>query len=199
MCETNRTETWRTSPADDFETSAAAVGDIVSFVGAIAQASKFSASKLKIYDPFYCAGNVRGHWLTNGFPNFINECEDFYEVMKSRRVPQHDVLVTNPPYSGDHIQRIFHFAIKNIRNHSTNANTADPPRKRKKNKTASRNNIHMIEKPGTCKAFALLVPSHVLASTWFQDFEAQSTLPSLLFIAPTKQRYNFSCPFQGIL
>jgi hypothetical protein len=32
-----------------------------------------------------------------GFANVVNPCEDFYKVIAERRVPPHDVLVTNPP------------------------------------------------------------------------------------------------------
>ena len=42
-----------------------------------------------------------------GFPNVYNRKEDCYKVWEdTSRYPTHDVLVTNPPYSGDHIERL---------------------------------------------------------------------------------------------
>jgi hypothetical protein len=38
--------------------------------------------------------------------------EDFYEVKAAGKCPDYDVLVTNPPFSGDHLERIFKFAVK---------------------------------------------------------------------------------------
>jgi hypothetical protein len=38
--------------------------------------------------------------------------EDFYAVKAAGKLPEFDVLVTNPPFSGDHIERIFRFAVK---------------------------------------------------------------------------------------
>lgn len=35
--------------------------------------------------------------------------EDFYKVIRDKQQPAHDVLVTNPPYSGDHKQRCLEY------------------------------------------------------------------------------------------
>ena len=42
-----------------------------------------------------------------------NECEDFYEVVRLGQLPSHDIVVTNPPYSQDHIERCITFCIQN--------------------------------------------------------------------------------------
>ncbi len=39
----------------------------------------------------------------------INRNEDFYATAARGDVPVHDVLVTNPPFSGDHKERILRF------------------------------------------------------------------------------------------
>lgn len=44
-----------------------------------------------------------------GFEHVINECRDFYADIENNTIPVHDVLITNPPYSKDHMQRIFRF------------------------------------------------------------------------------------------
>jgi hypothetical protein len=40
-----------------------------------------------------------------------NKNEDFYAVRRAKACPEYDVLVTNPPFSADHIDRIFKFAV----------------------------------------------------------------------------------------
>jgi len=41
-----------------------------------------------------------------------NENEDFYEVLRTKQLPQHDVLVTSPPYSKDHLERCIRYLAK---------------------------------------------------------------------------------------
>jgi hypothetical protein len=57
------------------------------------------------------AGGTQRSFKALGFSNVINENKDFYEVVKNDEVPEHDVLVTNPPYSEDHIERILKFCV----------------------------------------------------------------------------------------
>jgi hypothetical protein len=40
-----------------------------------------------------------------------NEKQDFYECIRTSTVPPYDVLVTNPPYSADHMQRLLAFCV----------------------------------------------------------------------------------------
>lgn len=46
-----------------------------------------------------------------GFPNVYNENVDFYKSQRND-LPPFDVLVTNPPYSGDHIEKLLNFTAK---------------------------------------------------------------------------------------
>lgn len=48
-----------------------------------------------------------------GFTQVYNECEDFYAAVKSGAVPEHDVVVTNPPYSGEHLKKLLSFCAGN--------------------------------------------------------------------------------------
>jgi len=73
------------------------------------------ADELRIYDPYFCNGAVQRHLAALGFPRVHNRNEDFYEVQAQGRVPPHDVVVTNPPYSGSHPQRLFGFLEHNRR------------------------------------------------------------------------------------
>lgn len=64
-------------------------------------------SKLRIYDPYYCDGAVKQNLKDLGFPRVHNEKEDCYQAWSNPKdYPEHDVLVTNPPYSGDHMAKL---------------------------------------------------------------------------------------------
>lgn len=66
-----------------------------------------SKSKCRIYDPYYCHGAVKCNLSELGFPHVYNENEDCYQVWDTKgKYPKMDVLLTNPPYSGDHIPRL---------------------------------------------------------------------------------------------
>ena len=45
-----------------------------------------------------------------GFTNVYNKLEDFYSKLAGNNLPPHDVLLTNPPYSKDHVSRILRHA-----------------------------------------------------------------------------------------
>ena len=66
-------------------------------------------------DPYFCEGSVVRHLGKLGFTSVYNRNEDFYAVVAAGRVPDHDVLVTNPPYSSDHMQRILRFCAASNR------------------------------------------------------------------------------------
>ena len=52
---------------------------------------------------------MKKHLARLGFESVYNEDEDFYAVAASGRCPDHDVVLTNPPYSGDHFRKILRF------------------------------------------------------------------------------------------
>ncbi|KAK3283334.1 hypothetical protein CYMTET_8962, partial [Cymbomonas tetramitiformis] len=63
-----------------------------------------------VYDPFYCEGSVVAHLNRLGLEKVYNRKEDFYAAQREGGVPAHDVLVTNPPFSADHLERTLRFA-----------------------------------------------------------------------------------------
>ena len=65
-----------------------------------------------MYDPYYCDGSVVHRLNALGFKNVYNKCEDFYVKFEADEIPEHDILITNPPYSGDHMERIIRFCSK---------------------------------------------------------------------------------------
>lgn len=95
--------------ADHCETPFKAYRDIEPFLFALAKALKRTKGELKIYDPYFCEGSMKAHLRALGFESVYNENEDFYEKVATRSTPEYDVLVTNPPYSGDHFKRILEF------------------------------------------------------------------------------------------
>lgn len=46
-----------------------------------------------------------------GFTNVYNKKEDFYKKIATNTTPDYDVLITNPPYSQDHMEKILKFCV----------------------------------------------------------------------------------------
>lgn len=98
---------------DHCESPLAAYEDISPILDAIlAKKGGKSRSELVIYDPYFCEGAMKQHLASLKFDNVYNKREDFYKVVDEGRVPEYDVLVTNPPYSGNHPQKLMDFVTK---------------------------------------------------------------------------------------
>ena len=97
---------------DHCETPAAAYADVAPALHALACQAGKTATTLRIYDPYFCDGAVVRNLNKLGFTNVYNRCEDFYRAVSAGTTPAFDVLVTNPPYSGDHMEKLFHFATE---------------------------------------------------------------------------------------
>jgi hypothetical protein len=66
-----------------------------------------TAANVCIYDPYYCDGAVKERLGNLGFSNVYNEKEDCYSVWSDpASYPLFDLFVTNPPYSGDHMEKL---------------------------------------------------------------------------------------------
>ena len=100
-------------PDDHCETSPAAYKHIAPVLNLIAKALNKEPCDLQIYDPYYCAGGMVHHLNQLGFKNVYNKCEDFYASIAQEEVPAHDVVLTNPPYSGDHFDKLLKFLQSN--------------------------------------------------------------------------------------
>jgi hypothetical protein len=96
---------------DHFETPLEAYRDVKPVLKRAAKALAKSSSELRIYDPYFCRGLMLSHMASLGFFNVTNLPRDFYADVASSQVPAHDVLLTNPPYSGDHKSKIFSFLL----------------------------------------------------------------------------------------
>lgn len=68
---------------------------------------KTSKNDFTIYDPYFCNGAVKRNLGQLGFPSVVNEKVDCYQTWSSGvGYPNFDVLITNPPYSQDHIPKL---------------------------------------------------------------------------------------------
>lgn len=104
---------YRANFNDHFETSEEALKDLMPVIEAMRSLVRPNCPEsFTLYDPYYCNGAVKGHWEALGVPKVIHEKRDFYHDVEEGTVPSHfDMLVTNPPYSDDHIQRLMEFLI----------------------------------------------------------------------------------------
>eukprot|EP00796_Vickermania_ingenoplastis_P002495 gene2495-1555_t len=97
---------------DHFETSSDAIGHIFCVVRELRDLVRPSApDRFSVYDPYYCSGAIAKIWERFGVSNFIHENRDFYADIESGSIPAFDMLVTNPPFSDDHIQRLLKFLL----------------------------------------------------------------------------------------
>lgn len=94
---------------DHFETPLVAYQDIQPILNLLAKRLSKKPQNLRIWDPYFCEGQMVGHMAALGFPNVYHKNEDFYAVVKEGRAPPFDVLITNPPYSVEHKQRCLEY------------------------------------------------------------------------------------------
>ena len=110
----------RRDPADDCETPPEAYVHVAFVLSKLAQKKRKHRRDLQIYDPYFCAGAAAERLRALGFASASNEDIDFYAALSERgerdvsqgsppSLPEHDVLVTNPPFSGDHCARLVAF------------------------------------------------------------------------------------------
>jgi hypothetical protein len=119
---TNGMSSWNKAPFpfqadynDHFETPKQSYLDILPVLDAIGLSLSLTRSGLILYDPFYCNGLAKANLESLGFLHVIHERRDFYEDVRKKMVPFHHVLITNPPYSEDHKERIVEYAMKRLR------------------------------------------------------------------------------------
>ena len=97
---------------DHCETPPEAYAHIAPLLRLVARALGREPAELRVYDPYFCNGAVARHLTALGFPLVHNRNEDFYALLEAGRLPAHDVVVTNPPYSGDHPRRLLRWLAR---------------------------------------------------------------------------------------
>jgi hypothetical protein len=103
---------FETNVLDHCETPRAAYEHLREFLEVLGEAMKMPTTSIHIWDPYYCDGSVKRIFTELGFTNMIHENVDFYQLIATKCIPSHDVLVTNPPYSEDHIHRLLDFVVR---------------------------------------------------------------------------------------
>jgi hypothetical protein len=98
---------------DHCETPLQAYRDLLELLDRLAKSLGKNRSTLSIYDPYYCNGGVQKKLESLGFRNVINHNRDFYDDIAKKATPEYDVLITNPPYSGVHMEKLLTFAAQN--------------------------------------------------------------------------------------
>ncbi len=94
---------------DHCETPAVAYEDLSLTLDQVVSRLGKTRATLRIYDPYFCEGGMKARLQGLGFTCVHNKCEDFYANISKDTVPEYDVLVTNPPYSGDHVPKLLRF------------------------------------------------------------------------------------------
>ncbi|KEG05760.1 hypothetical protein DQ04_18661000 [Trypanosoma grayi] len=94
-----------------------ALQDIMVVVEQLRQLVRPSAPEnFAVYDPYYCAGGIVQQWKELGVQRVLHDNRDFYKDVAEGTVPRdYDMLVTNPPFSGDHIERMFDYLLASKR------------------------------------------------------------------------------------
>lgn len=107
-----------------------------------------------LYDPYYCNGRTARLLHELGYPNVIHEKRDFYQDVALGTVPDHDILITNPPYSDTHKQKCLEYCFRQLRRRrqQQQGDPSDPD-----------------------KPFLLLMPAYTASKQYFRDCLFPST------------------------
>lgn len=113
-----------------------------------------------------------------GFESVYNKNEDFYAARESKAVPEFDCLVTNPPFSSNHIENLLEFCV-----------TSKKPWAILMPQYIARKDFYLewLNKKRTPKpsnAFAVLSGAKVDATSW----------PKPHFLGPATEPYVFEAP-----
>ncbi|CAM9521565.1 unnamed protein product, partial [Discosporangium mesarthrocarpum] len=100
-----------TEYGDHFETPLQAYRDVEGILSLLAKRLGRQRKTLRIWDPYFCAGRTPRLLGELGFPSVFHQNEDFYKVIREGRQPKYDVLITNPPYSGDHKRLCLEYCV----------------------------------------------------------------------------------------
>ena len=101
-------------PDDHCETPVEAYQDISPLLNLYAQSIQKTSSSVFIYDPFFCEGSMVERMNQLGFTNVYNRKEDFYHMKDTKQTPNYDLLMTNPPYSLDHMDRLLNYCVNEM-------------------------------------------------------------------------------------
>lgn len=104
-----------TNVLDHCETPRLAYEHIIEFLELLSQSLPRvqPSTELQLWDPYYCNGGMKRTFESLGYTNIVHENVDFYKLIRHEStIPEHQVLITNPPYSDNHIHRLLEFVIQ---------------------------------------------------------------------------------------
>lgn len=158
-----------TEYSDHFETPRRAYADVLPLLEAVAARS--ALARLVVYDPYYCQGRVKKLLRELGCENVVNANRDFYADVAAASVPAHDCLLTNPPYSAEHKQKLLAFLVAEQRAYwgvpAAEGGGGREPAPTKRRRTQARAG-GALPKP-----FLLLMPAWAAKSEYWRAFLRQ--------------------------
>ena len=107
----NGFHTYEVDPLDHAETEVRAYSHVTPLMKLLAKELRKQQSELGLWDPYFCKGAMVGKLNSLGFDHVHNVNEDCYQVMASGKLPYHDIVISAPPYSGDHLEKIVEFCM----------------------------------------------------------------------------------------
>ena len=98
-----------------------------------------------------------------------NRNEDFYAAISQKTTPEYDVLLTNPPYSGDHWDRLLEFGC-----YGADAGGSG-------------------SRSGTNRPLLALMPDFIAERSGFKQ-RATAAGKRWVFLGPKEKAYRFAAP-----
>ncbi|KAL3932727.1 MAG: hypothetical protein SGBAC_010718 [Bacillariaceae sp.] len=160
---------------DHCETPVEAYRDLLDVLDEICKSLNKTRANLLIYDPYYCNGGVKRKLASLGFESVINKNRDFYHDIENHEIPNYDVLVTNPPYSGVHMERLISFV--------------NPSNKTDKKKNA-KGSVNPRNKP-----WLFLLPHFVYTKDYYhRALKSNKPLKDQIYFLVPEVRYSYVPP-----
>ncbi|CAJ1960376.1 unnamed protein product [Cylindrotheca closterium] len=159
---------------DHCETPVEAYRDLLDVLDKICKSLNKTRAKLLVYDPYYCNGGVKRKLGSLGFESVINRNRDFYQDIENHEIPAYDVLITNPPYSGVHMEKLLSFV------NASNKND------RKKNAKGS---VNPHNKP-----WLFLLPHFVYTKDYYHRALKSKPLKDQIYFLVPEVRYSYVPP-----
>jgi hypothetical protein len=142
--------------------------------------NQISRGTLILYDPYYCNGRTKVFLNNLGYDKVVHEKRDFYVDISRGEVPQHDVLITNPPFSDCHKSQCLNYCFQQLR----------------KAKASER------------KPFLLLMPIYTSAKQYYRELlsSPNDSIDDVVYLVPTSTyKYDHPestgkecCPFNSL-
>lgn len=129
---------------DHFETPFQAYHDIKPVIDWLCSSQlNINEREVRLYDPYYCNGRTGTQLKNLGYEKILHEKRDFYADISNDTVPEHDVLITNPPYSDSHKTQCLNYCFHKLREPDVGSKAIP---------------------------FLLLMPTYVAAKKYFRQF-----------------------------